>query len=306
MDWMESLKKAIDYIESNLLSDINASDVAKKVMISPFYFQKAFTIMTGYTISEYIRNRRLYLAALELTNDSKSIKENISEKNVLVIDIAYKYLYDTPESFTKAFTRFHGYSPQKVKNNSQLIKVFLPLTFYINIRGGNEMDFEVQKMESFKIIGFKKQFSSDTAYKEIPKFWDEVFTKYVSNYFGKREPVTKVEKAIANNCIGEFGVCLDNIDSDMFTYMVAGKYNGGEVPEEMEVMEIPSLTWAKFSCVGPIPGAIQAVNTKIFKEWLPGNPDYDLSAGYNIEWYSAEDQSSPNYHSAIWLPVRKK
>ena len=104
MDWTESLRRAVDFMEKNLLENISPDDVAKAVCISPFYLERGFKVMTGFSIGEYIRNRRLYLSALDILSGSEK-----------VIDIALKYGYDTPESYTKAFTRFHGVSPVQLR-----------------------------------------------------------------------------------------------------------------------------------------------------------------------------------------------
>lgn len=292
MEWTESLRTAIDYMENHILDNISADDVADSVHISSFYLQKGFKIMTGYTISEYIRCRRLYLAALDVI----SCRDK-------VIDLAYKYGYETPESFTKAFSRFHGVSPIQMKGNSSKIKTFLPLKISIVIQGGNDMDYTVEKMGSFKVIGFQREFSFDNSYAEIPKFWDEIAQKYWK--LGERKE-GEIGKVICDCRVGEFGVCIDDIGGGKFRYMIAGTYDGGEIPEGMTVFEFPAMEWAKFRCFGPMPGALQSVNTKIFKEWLPGNPDYSIAMGANIEWYSMEDMSSPTYESGIWLPVVRK
>ena len=126
MEWTECLKKAIDYMEENLLNNISAEEVSAEVYMSSFYLQKGFKIMTGYSIAEYIRCRRLYMAALDVIAGKEK-----------VIDLAYKYGYDTPESFTKAFTRFHGIAPKKNKGDTSKIKVFLPLRIIVSIKGGN-------------------------------------------------------------------------------------------------------------------------------------------------------------------------
>ena len=148
MDWLTSFKKAIDYMETHMLSDIGAKDVADAVHISPSYFQKSFKIVTGYSIGEYLRNRRLYLAGMDVLNavpaDNSPLQKNpkaLADKTVL--DLAYKYGYDTPESFTKAFSRFHGMSPTQLKSQPTKIKVFLPLIVEISIRGGNKMEFQL-------------------------------------------------------------------------------------------------------------------------------------------------------------------
>lgn len=297
MDWLESIRKSIDYMEQHLLQDTSMEEIAKDIYISPFYLQKGFKLMTGYSMTEYIRNRRLYLAALELMSDKEK-----------VIDIAYKYGYDTPESFSKAFTRFHGFTPTQVRNNSKNIKVFLPLKISISIQGGNDVDYVVEKVKGFKVIGFEKEFTFDSSYQEIPKFWCEIVKKYIHPLCSKEKPANELERTICNCCIGQYGVCIDDIGKDgKFRYLIAGIYTEGEIPEGMVVYEFPEMEWAKFTCVGSMPGALQAVNTKIFKEWLPGNPDYEIAMSANIEWYDMEmDTSDVNYQSAIWIPIKRK
>ena len=205
--------------------------------------------MTGYSVAEYIRNRRLYLAAMELKSD-----------NAKVIDVAYDFGYETPESFTKAFTRFHGVSPTDVKQGSP-VKIFLPLSIKIDITGGDKMDVKIRNLFGFKVIGFAKEFSYETAYEEIPKYWDEICEKYTANVY-------------AGNPLYEF----------------------------------PQDEWAIFDCVGAIPNALQSLNTRIFKEWLSGNPDYEISGNANVEWYDCMngEKTDPDYHSTIWIPVKRK
>jgi AraC family transcriptional regulator len=291
MEWTESLKRAVGYMETHLLEDIDVGEVAASVYMSPFYFQKGFSIMTGYSVGEYIRQRRLYLAALEVVAGQQKI-----------IDLAYKYGYQTPESFTKAFSRFHGISPIQMKGDTTKIKVFLPLKITVTIQGGNDMDYTVEKMDTMQMIGFDKAIQFDSGYQEIPVFWSEFCTRCSS---GKNPE--DVQNAIENCMIGEFGICIDDQPgSKQFRYMIAGKYDGGAVPEGMKLFTLPAETWAKFQCYGPMPGALQTVNTKIFNEWLPGNPDYEVATGINIEWYSMGDMSAPDYESAVWIPVKRK
>jgi len=181
MEWITAIRNSIRYIEEHLQDKISAQDVSDRVYMSQVHFQKGFQVVTGYSVAEYIRNRRLYLAALDLKN-----------QDIKVIDVAYEYGYETPESFTKAFTRFHGISPTEVKQGGT-IRLFLPLTIKMDILGGDKMDVKIR------------------------------------NQFG-------------------------------------------------------------------------------FKEWLPGNPDYELSGNATVEWYDCMtgEKTDPDYHSAIWLPVKKK
>lgn len=296
MEWAESLRAAIDYMEEHLLENVRAEDVAAVVHISPFYLQKGFRILTGCSMGEYIRSRRLYLAALDIRAGADSVTE-----------LAAKYGYDTPDSFTKAFRRFHGVSPSQLKRQADTLKVFLPLKISLQVRGGYEMDMTIEKMESFQVIGFRYAVPFETAYGDVPKLWDVFGEQYLTLLFSKEAPESGVERAIFDYMIGEFGLCVDDgEEGGKFHYMIAGIYHGGSVPEGMALYELPAMEWAKFRCVGSMPGALQSVNTKIFNEWLPGNREYEIADGLNIEWYSQGDTASPEYESAIWIPIRKK
>ena len=128
MNWIQSLTKAIQYIESNLTHEITVNDVANHVYASNAHYQRVFSLATGITIGDYIRNRRLSLAGQDL----------LLSKN-RIIDIAMKYQYDSQESFTKAFTRFHGITPSGARQQSHRLKYFRPLTINIIIQGGFDM-----------------------------------------------------------------------------------------------------------------------------------------------------------------------
>jgi AraC-type DNA-binding domain-containing proteins len=296
MEWLISIRTAVDYMENHLEDNISAQDVADRVYLSPFFLQKGFSLMTGYGIGEYIRNRRLYLAALDL----KETKDK-------VIDIALRYCYETPESFTKAFSRFHGATPSQVRAGAS-ITVFLPLTIRLSVQGGKQMDYKITPMFPFKVIGFQKMFDNETAYAEIPKYWDEICEKYALDVYSGKAPANPYEQALMDNCIGEYGVCIDDIGGGKFRYLIAGKYTGGDVPEGMVLYEFPRSDWAVFNCIGPIPEALQSMNTRIFREWLPGNPEYELYGNASVEWYDCVngEKIDPDYRSAIWVPVKRK
>lgn len=297
MEWLTAIRKAIAYMEDKLLTIASPEEAAAHVHISSMYLQRGFHIMTGFTMCEYIRNRRLYLAASELVNT-----------NARIIDIALKYGYETPESFTKAFSRFHGAAPSQVRSGQAPFRSFLALNINITIQGGNQMNYKITKMLPLKVIGFEREFTFTEAYAEIPEFWDEIGDKYAMNIYAENPPANAYEKAIVDNCIGEYGICIDDIGKGRFRYLIAGKYCGGEVPEGMALYEFPMCEWAVFDCIGAIPEALQSLNTKIFSEWLPGNPEYEIAGDANVEWYDCinGEKTDTDYHSAIWIPVRRK
>lgn len=285
MEWAEAISKAIDYIEQNITEDISAEDVAGHVNISTFYFQKGFSLLCGYTIAEYIRNRRLALAAGEL-----------AAGNMKVIDAAVKYGYDSPDSFTKAFTRFHGVTPSVVQKNIGMIKSFAPLKIKISMEGGYIMDYRLTKKDSFTVMGSYKKFSYENANATIPAFWKEHYEKGNGQYV-----------------CGMFGVNIDvSMGNSEFEYMIADLYNPSmDVPKGLITKTIPAFTWAVFPCRGALPDSMQDVNKKIFSEWLPALNEYEFAAGYCIEMYDEPGKyekgtADENYYTEIWIPVKKK
>lgn len=291
MDWLSSLRGAIDYMEEHLLEPVSPEDIGRAVNLSPFYLQKGFQIVTGHSMGEYMRCRRLYLAALDLLAGEEK-----------VIGIAYKYCYQTPESFAKAFSRFHGFPPSQVKQQRGRIKIFLPLKITITIQGGHNVDYKIEKMDSFKVIGFEENIPMDRGYELCPKMWDRLFAEHLNALCQGKVPETDVEKAIKENDIGMYGVCVDG-GGETFAYMVAGPYSGGLVPEGLTVRKIPAATWARFRGAGSVTEGLQALNTQIFQEWLPGNREYELAHPVNIEYYMCTEDGM-DYE--IWLPVAEK
>lgn len=284
MEWIKAISAAIEYIENNLTEDISADEIAGQVNISPFYFQKGFSLLCGYTVSEYIRSRRLALAAGELLNGAK------------VIDTAVKYCYDSPDSFAKAFYRFHGVTPSMAQRNSAMLKGFAPLKITLTLKGGQTMDYKIVKKESFAVLGVIKKFSYENATADIPKFWDEHYKSGNGKYV-----------------CGMFGVCFDGeMKNSDFDYMIADIYNPCiDIPEGFVTRVIPAFTWAVFPVRGAMPDALQDVNKKIFSEWLPAIGDYEFAAGYSIEMYDdpanyPKGTEDENYYTEIWVPVKKR
>lgn len=297
MDWVSSLRGAIEYMEKHMLEPLSPADIARAVYVSPFYLQKGFQIVTGYSLGEYIRDRRLYLAALDLLSGEEK-----------VIDVALRYGYQTPESFSKAFSRFHGFPPSQIKKRWRDIQPFRPLKIKLSIQGGKDVDYFIEKMDAFQVIGFSRKIPMDKGYELCPRFWDELHREYLGPLQRGRQPQTDAERAVKECCVGLFGVCIEEEeDPGAFTYMAAGHYDGRPVPEGMEVREIPAAAWAKFRAQGPLPGSLQTLNAQIFQEWLPGNRQYELAFSTNIELYPEPNtENNSEYECYIWLPVKER
>lgn len=156
---MEILKCSIDEIELNILNPITSKELAQKTNLSESYFKNAFHIVTGYTVTEYIRNRRLYLAATDILSGHDKL-----------INIAFKYGYETQESFSKAYSRFHGITPSQTREQIARVHVFRPIRLQVIVEGGEQMNYRIERMNSFCLWGVGKQFSRRDAHIQIPKF----------------------------------------------------------------------------------------------------------------------------------------
>ncbi len=278
MNWVKMINDSIAFMEDHLTAEITLSDTARSVNLSAFHFQRAFTLLTGMSPSEYLRKRRLSQAGAELQHGNEK-----------VIDIALKYGYDSPESFTKAFVRYHGFSPMQVRKGSP-IQFMNRFTVQITIEGGNIMEYSIEKWEEMDLLVHAGDFSPETSDKEIPKFWDAYYAD---------EAYSKIP--------GYLGVCAQQkTDGNTFRYGIGCKASDVEgIPNGFEIIHIPAYTWAVFKCVGPSPDAIQAMWERIYKEWLP-SADYELIPDYDIENYLPGDPTAPDYVSEICIPVKKQ
>ena len=268
----QGLQNAIEYIENNLCDELEISKIAARAYLSSFYFQRIFNATFRMTVGEYIRARRLSCAAEELSNSDAK-----------VIDVALKYGYDSPDSFTRAFAKFHGINPSFAREKGAKIKSFAPLIIKLSLKGGTFMNYKIVDKAQFTVTGKCRKFNAETSYQEIPKFWGEHYAT------GGGE-----------NVRGMFGVCLDG-DGKEFEYLIADLYfPWNKIPDGCITKVIPEGTWAVFSYQGECPEALQTLNTQIWTEWLPSTKEYELAGNYNLEFYISETEGE------IWVPVKRK
>lgn len=298
MEWMTAIRESIRYMEENIMTVSSPAEIAGNVNISEMYLQRGFQIVTGYTLGEYVRNRRLYLAALDLADTGEKI-----------IDIALKYGYETPESFTKAFSRFHDATPTQIRRDEKDARTFLPLRISMVVEGGDSVDMHVEKVDSFKLIGEARDMTFETHLEKIPKYWEEYAGKYFNLIKAESPPsgLSVRERVLYDYKVGRYDAFTTlGVGPGRCRFMIAGKYEGDSVPKGFEVWTIPESLWAKFSSYGPLPAAGNNIKKYIWFEWLPGNMDYELSGDYYISKYSLSELSSIDYKCEIWLPVRER
>ncbi len=281
MDWIKCISNALDCIENSLTDEIDYTKIAQAACCSEFHFSRMFSSMAGITLSEYIRRRRLTLAAFEL-----------QRSDVLIIDIAVKYGYDSADAFTRAFKKLHGIRPSEARDKGSQLKAFPRMSFQISIIGDSEMDYRIEKLDfELRIVGRKSSVKTDKAFELVPKLWGE--TKQ-SGFLQKlidmswEKPKCKVE--------GILGVCGKEaaITDDEFDYFMGVRYDS-EVPEGMEELVIPPATWAVF------PDVADAWK-RLYSEWLPTS-GYELADLPCIENFLAPGHQPEN---ELWVPVIAK
>ena len=284
MNILACMNATIAYIEEHLQDELHMPVIAKAAGISERDMQQVFYALTGISVAEYVRRRRLSLAGYELQKGNKS-----------VLDVALKYGYTSPDSFARAFRQLHGMLPSEARKGGRLLKSYGRITFVLTIKGVNAMNYRIVEKEEMHIIGFKQWFSTENNRQmtEIPKMWDAV-----------TEEMKKRITGLSNNA-GVVGLCADMYDGG-FDYWI-GCMSDKECPDDLESMTIPASTWAVFEIIGamrPLPNAMQDIWKRIYSEWLP-NSGYEHAMLPEIEYYSAGDMMAEDYKSEIWIPVKK-
>lgn len=289
MDWVTGIQNAIDYVEEHLTEEIDYDRVAEQAACSNFYFQRIFSILCGMTLGEYIRGRRLTLAGNELKTSADK-----------VIDIALKYGYESPESFTRAFSKFHGVTPSDARKGGFKLKSFSRLSVKISLNGGILMDYKIVEKEAFDVVEKVETHTVENSEnaKSIPEFWTRAHSDGT------------IEKLLDIACDKTyiFGICYGNLpeNAKTFDYSIAAKCDKTAVPPKgFRKNTVPARTWAVFECKGKMPEAIQTMWHKIVSEFFPASgyqPTYEM----DIEAYTKGNMESPDYRSEIWVPVNKK
>jgi len=285
MQWLEQLNSAVNYIEEHLTDKVDYDVAAKLAFCSTFHFRRMFSYIAGVSLSEYIRRRKMTLAAFDLqSTDDK------------VIDVSLKYGYDSPTAFNRAFQSVHGISPKEAKNKNTVLKTYLPISFKIQIKGDVEMNYKIITKEAFRIVGAKKHYDMNVEenFKQVPLFWQEV---------AQSGMVPKILSLMNQEPFGLLGVstCMNGKD---FDYYIAASTDKDTI-EGTHEYTVPASTWAIFECVGAMPKAIQDLQTRIMTEWLPTS-GYEYADAPDIEVYFEGDQFADDYKCEVWLPISKK
>lgn len=283
MDWIHRMNSSMDYIEDNLTGAIDYEKAAQIAECSVYNFQRMFSFILDKPLSEYIRSRRLTLAAFDLQNS-----------NMKIIDIALKYGYDSHDSFTRAFQKFHGVLPSLARDKGVKLKSCPRISFQISIKGDKEMNYQIEDWKEFSIVGFKKRVNTSTAFKEIPEIWD------TTSKNGDMKRLFEMWIASDSRPAGLLGVCVGGSwgNSEQFDYYL-GVTTDVEPAADMAKFYFPKATWVIFDASGPLPGSVQEIHKRFYTEWLP-NSGYEPADLPTIECYMQDNRQE------VWVAIVKK
>ncbi len=302
MEWIAGIQRAIDYIEDHLTEAIDYELVAKESFSSPYHFQRVFSILSGYTLGEYIRNRRLSLAGTELAAGKEK-----------VIDIAAKYGYESPDSFARAFQKFHGITPSQARGSGVKLKNFSRLSLKISLEGGSTMHYRVEEKDEFILTGYKERFNG------VP--YGDVRTQQEEKMF----VTTRAKQWLLRGASVDYDTdycVVTNVDDCGYDFYIGAKlgkfaqenlYNpevtGVDFMEQMnfETIVIPKQTYAVFETPRILHPTWQYVDIRkrIVSEWLPGS-GFQFAKGPELTIMHWNPQGDPHQrYIEICIPVEK-
>lgn len=290
LDWIERLNHALDYIEEHLTDSEDIKAIAAAANTSHFHFQRMFAIITDLTVAEYIRRRRLTLAAGEIQQGRE------------ILETALKYGYESQASFTRAFSRMHGFTPAKAREPGVKLKAYPPLTFNISIQGVHSMEYEIREFGPFSLAGYVREFTTVDGqnFKKIPKFFEELDKNgRMKKMMAGADPGGKMKGAM-------LGVCMDFVEErEKFNFMIAMEPQVSADLTGLDKRDVPALTWAVFPGNGPMPESIQSVWKRIFSEWFPAT-DYEHAEGPELEVYlQGSGDPEDDCPFEVWIPIKK-
>ncbi|MCB8983545.1 MAG: AraC family transcriptional regulator [Ardenticatenaceae bacterium] len=289
MDSLERMNLALAYVEDNLGDEIDWQQVERLALCSEYHFRRMFSYLAGVPLSEYVRRRRLTLAAFDLQHSEVS-----------VIDTAVKYGYSSPDAFTRAFAALHGVTPTEARTTGQPLKAYPRMTFQFTIRGASEMNYRIEEKAAFGIVGLMKR---------VKLVYEGVNPEIAAMWATLDENTIAVLKDLSNVEPRGFVSASTNFSEGRLEGSELDHYIGVATTQPTQAnltrLAVPASTWAVFESVGPFPETLQNIWGRIYAEWFPSS-GYEQAQGPEMLWNADKDVQSPTFRSEIWIPVKKQ
>lgn len=295
MKELQLLQRAVNYMEEHLLEPIDYGSAAHSACMSEYSFHQIFSVLAGMTANEYIRKRRLSQAGQELQST-----------DISVLDAAFKYGYDTPEGFSKAFFRFHGITPRQARRKGTTLCMFNPLFIKITMEGGTMLNYRLESRgrERFLTVtqSFPNTLMGDDSDHSIPDFWGmcdrEMRLDTLSRLrpAGKRDLYGLCSPAAEHSTHFRYGIGValdDETDASQLEQLLTDGYS---------VWEIEPAEYAVFQCMGDNADCIGEMWSRFYKEFIPQS-GYAQSEKADFEVYFEKEK--PGVFCELWIPVTK-
>ena len=277
MEWVEKLNQCMGYIEENLTQEIDPERLGRIACCWSYHFQRMFTYMAGVTLSEYIRRRKMSLAAEDLLGGGEK-----------VVDLALKYGYSSPTAFNRAFQTIHG----AVRSEGLTVKSFPPIKFSISIQGGYEMNYRIESKPAFRIVGISTPLERELEknFKSVPELWQRAASDGT---------IERLAGLMDTPPMGLLGVSACG-NAEQWRYFIA--VSSTRPAEGLEEYTVPACTWAVFPGEGTN-RSIQELEQRVVTQWLPGS-GYEYADAPDVEVYLNADPDNAKFE--VWIPVVKK
>lgn len=270
MEWLNKMNNAINYIENHLEDKMDYEKIARSACCSVYHFQRMFSFITNIPLSEYVRRRKMTLAAFELQNS-----------DIKIIDLALKYGYESPEAFTRAFQTVHGITPTSARRDGANLKAYPRISFQMSMKGDSEMNYKIVQKEAFQVYGVEEIFDTKDGgnLREIPQFW----MKLRDNGGFKKLQKSANYPSTLNSICG-----YKELEGTKFPYMICTLKTPLSDTEGYTVVDVPAATWAIFvnepHNIEETSNEIQNLVSRVYTDWLPTS-NYDIDPGFEFEMY---------------------
>ena len=298
MDWLTRMNAALAYIESNLTGEIDPDALAKLACCSSHNFYRVFSFITDVSLAEYIRRRKLTLAALELQNS-----------DIKVVDLAVKYGYDSPVSFSRAFQHLHGLTPSEARTGGATLKAYPKMTFQISIKGANEMNYRIETKEAFQMFGIEEIHKDEALAKHTDLDGIQMVDMDIEDdAYEKLKAAAGDLPAFVNKDMNKIHALFGHRQTEEGTFptMTCAFRSPTSNTAGYTIADIPAHSWAIFPSEKHEDKDLDEVTARLYKrihsEWMP-TANYEFVSDLELEVFGGE--GADNFVE-VWLPVKKK
>lgn len=286
---LHQLNHVIDYIEEHLTEDLSLEIISEHAGVSEYHFRKIFFYLSGLTLSEYIKNRKLSEASMDLLHGKK------------VTDVALKYGYQSMDGFTRAFKKWSGFLPSDVIKKG-ISKSFPKLSFVITVKGGSSMEFRIEDKPAFNLVGVSKRvpMQFEGVNNEIVKLAESITDEQKE----EMHSLQNIEPYEIVNASYEADANFLKEEGDL-THLIGILTTENQVSDLLEKVPVEAYTWAIFPNEGPFPSTLQKTMATVYSEWLPSS-NYEVINAPAFSFTKMDKDKKEYAYSEVWIPVRKK